>query len=106
VLLLAALTLLPWQADRTAIQAPNAAAGITATVAATVLVSWLAAATLITRPAIPHPGTALLVLAGVCLGLVVLKLVTDPDDLAVGAWASLLFAAILVVLRVPAISRR
>lgn len=85
---------------RTAIQSPNAALGIAAAVAVAGLVAWLAASTLLARPAVREPGRAAVVLAGGALALVVLKLVLDTDALAVGAWASLLLGAVVVLSRI------
>lgn len=48
------------------------------------------------RPPVPDPGRALVVLWGVALALSALKLVSDLDGLAVGAWTSCLLAVALV----------
>jgi hypothetical protein len=121
VLLLAALTLLPFhtggpppnrggQAGRTAIQAPDALPGIAAALVVAAAVTWLAVATLLPRPPLPHPGRALLPLTGAALALVVLKLALDPHRLAQGAWLSLglatAFVASAALKRRPAPERR
>jgi hypothetical protein len=107
VLLLAALTMLPFhsggpapsrggQAGRTAIQSPDALPGIAAALVVTTTVTWLALATLLPRPPLPHPGRAMLPCAGAALAFVLLKLVLDPDNVATGAWLSLALAAAFV----------
>lgn len=117
VLLLASLTLLPWHSGgpapttgggsgRTAIQSPNATAGIGAAVLAAAAVAWLATSTLLARPRIPYSGRVLLALGGFAFGLVVLKMLLDPDRLAVGAWASLVLGAGFVTSRVTRVTRR
>ncbi|MGH9276875.1 MAG: hypothetical protein ACRD12_02010 [Acidimicrobiales bacterium] len=111
VLLLASVTLLPWHSGgpaptsgggsgRTAIQAPGALLGIAAALVAAALVAWLAVATLPRRPLAPRPSdTVLLAGSAIALVLVVVKLVADPEDLAIGAWASIGFSAALIALR-------
>lgn len=87
--------MLPWRAGKTAIQTwPGASAALVAAAA----VAWLAVAVLAPRPLLPDPGRALLGLWAVALALVALKLVSDRDGLAVGAWASGALAAVLVAL--------
>lgn len=106
VLLLATLTLLPWHSGgpqptpggasgRTAIQAPGAVYGIAAAVLIAAAVAWLASATLVTRPPVDHPRRALVPLAAAVLVLVLVKLLVNADELAVGAWASLLLATVV-----------
>lgn len=113
VLLLAALTILPWHSDgpeptpggasgTTAIQAPGAGFGIAAAVITAATVAGLAGAVLVSGSKVPHPGAALLPLTAVVLALVVLKFLSEPDDLAVGAWISLLLAVDLVAVQVMA----
>jgi hypothetical protein len=107
VLLVAVLALVPFhsggpvptrggQSGRTAIQSPMAMLGIAAALLVGATVVWLALATLVPRPPLPHPGRALVPLASVAAGLVLLKLVLDPDRLANGAWLSLGLGALLV----------
>lgn len=99
VLLVAALTLLPWRSGgATAIQAPGLWFGVAAALTAATAVAWLAAAVLMPRPPVPDPGRSLVILGGVTLALVAIKLATDFDGLAVGAWTSLGLAAGLVAL--------
>ena len=116
VLLVVALTLLPWQSGgpaptaaggtgRTAVQPPGAAAGILAALATAALVVWLAAAVLPARPRVSCPDVAVVGAAGVVLVLVLVKLLTDRTDVAVGAWASILLAAALVGLRATGLRR-
>jgi hypothetical protein len=100
-LLVVALTLLPWRAGgATAIQAPGAAFGIGAALAAAGAVAWLAIAVLAPRPPVPDPGRALAALWGAALALAVLKLVSDTGGLRVGAWTSCVLAGALVALAV------
>ncbi|MDQ4097147.1 MAG: hypothetical protein M3144_04685 [Actinomycetota bacterium] len=103
MLLLTALTFVPFhwggpapskggQAGRTAVHAPDALVGLAAALVVAGTVTWLALTTLLPRPPVPHPGRALLPLAGCAFGLVLLKLVLDPHRLANGAWLSLALA--------------
>ncbi len=107
MLLLAVLTLVPFHANgpaptpggqsgRTAIQPPAAVLGIAAGLVVAATVVWLAMATLLPRPPVPHPSQALAPLALAAAGLVLLKLLLDPDRLANGAWLSLGLAGVLV----------
>lgn len=110
VLLVGALTLLPWRsggpaptqgggAGATAVQPPGAVLGVAAAVVTAALVAWLAAAVLPTRPPVRRPGGALLAGSGLASALVLGKVLTDTRHLAVGAWVSVALAAALVVLR-------
>lgn len=112
-LLVAALTLLPWYSTgprptpggaggRTAIQAPGAAFGIGAALVAAAGLAWLAAATLLPRPPVRHPGRALLVLWAACAAHVLAKLASGLDDLASGAWAAMALVAALILTEVGA----
>jgi hypothetical protein len=107
VLLVAALTLLPWYSTgpvpsprgspgRTAIQQPGALLGIGATLMAATAVAWLALATLVPRAPVPHPGRAGLALAVAALAFVVAKLLAQTEDLASGAWCSLVLCVVLI----------
>lgn len=81
------------QAGRTAVQSPDAVAGVAAALVAAAAVTWLAMATLVTRPPVPPPGRALLALTAIALALVLLKLLLQVDDLDNGAWLALVLAA-------------
>ena len=108
VLLLAALTLAPWHTGGpkpteggaygiTAIQAPDAVAGVLAALAAAGGVIWLATATLVTKGFnVPHPRARLQAFWLAALGLAVVKLATGFNHLAIGAWASIGLGLVLV----------
>lgn len=116
VLLVAALTLLPWYSTgplpsprgapgRTAIQQPGALLGIGAALMAATAVAWLALATLVPRSPLPHPGPAVLALAVAALAFAAAKLVAKPEDLASGAWATLVLSVVLIGNELVALAR-
>lgn len=63
--------------------------------------AWLAVATLPPRPVLRHPGRATVALAAAALLLAAIRLMADAHHLAVGAWGSLMLAALLLADAAP-----
>jgi hypothetical protein len=70
--------------------------GIAAALVTVGAVAWLAVAALLDDSPLPRPGPALLPLTAAALVLVAVKLVTDVDRLAAGAWLSVALAVTLL----------